>query len=79
MNIKADHPVNLPATLASNGESNIVYIDRRSFEGKLRYVILDGANEIIGVADERDLDLTAGGPAGRACRAARGRGFLPRG
>ena len=59
MNIKADHPVDLPATLAGNGESNVVYIDRRSFEGKLRYVILDGANEIIGAADERDVAFAA--------------------
>ena len=55
MNIKADHPLNLQATLAGLGESNIVYIDRRTFEGKLRYVILDGASAILGVADERDV------------------------
>ena len=36
MNIKADHPVDLPAILAGNGESNVVYIARRSIEGKLR-------------------------------------------
>jgi hypothetical protein len=59
MNIKADHPVDLPAALASHGESNIVYIDRRRFEGKLRYVILDGGSEIIGVADERDVAFAA--------------------
>jgi len=59
MNIKADHPVELPATLASDGNSNIVYIDRRKFEGKLRYVILDGACEVIGAADERDVAFAA--------------------
>ena len=59
MNIKPDHPVDLPATLAGNGEFNIVYVDRRRFEGKLRYVILDGASEIIGVADERDVAFAA--------------------
>ena len=59
MNIKADHPVDLLATLAGNGESNIVYIDRRPWEGKLRYIIFDGASEIIGVADERDVAFAA--------------------
>ncbi|MEE8172150.1 MAG: hypothetical protein V3T62_04395 [Alphaproteobacteria bacterium] len=55
MNIKADHALNLQETLAGLGESNIVYIDRRTFEGKLRYVILDGGSAILGVADERDV------------------------
>ncbi len=59
MNIKADHPLDLPATLAGLGESNIVYIDRRTFQGKLRYVILDGASEIVGVADDRDVAFAA--------------------
>ena len=59
MNIKADHPLDLYATLTGLGESNIAYIDCRSFEGKLCYVILDGANEIIGVADEREVAFAA--------------------
>ncbi len=59
MSIKADHPLDLPATLAGLGESNIVYIDHRSFEGKLRYVILDGQSEIVGVADEREVAFAA--------------------
>lgn len=59
MNIKADHPVKFPAALAGRKESNIVYIDRRPFEGKLRYVILDGASEIVGVADEREIAFAA--------------------
>ena len=59
MNIKADHPLDLHTTLTGMGESNIAYIDRRSFEGKLCYVMLDGTNEIIGVADERDVAFAA--------------------
>ena len=59
MNIKADHPLDLPAALAGAGESNIVHIDQRTIEGKLRYVILDGACEIIGVADDRDVAFAA--------------------
>ena len=64
MNIKADHPLDLHTTLTGLGESNIAYIDRRSFEGKLCYVILDGANEIIGVADQRDVAFAAARPHG---------------
>ncbi len=57
MNIKADHPVDLEAT--GLAESNIVYIDRRPFEGKLRYVIFDAKSEIVGVADEREVAFAA--------------------
>jgi hypothetical protein len=59
MNIKADYPLDLPTALARAGESNIVHIDRRSYEGKLRYVILDEQSEIIGVADDRDVAFAA--------------------
>ena len=59
MNIKADTRLDLSATLAGLGDSNIVYIDRRPWEGKLRYIIFDGASEIIGVADERDVAFAA--------------------
>ena len=59
MNIKADHALKFPAALAGRNEPNIVYIDRRPFEGKLRYVILDSANEIVGVADERETAFAA--------------------
>ena len=59
MKIKADHAPDLHAILAGPGDSNIVYIDRRPFEGKLRYVIFDGRSEIIGVADKRDVAFAA--------------------
>ena len=49
MNIKADQPVDFAAALAGYNESNTVYIDRRQFKGKLRYVILDSASAIVGV------------------------------
>lgn len=59
MNIKADTPLDLSITLADLSDSNIVYIDRRPWEGKLRYIIFDGESEIIGVADERDVAFAA--------------------
>ena len=59
MKIKSDHALDLHANLTGLGDSNIVYIDRRPFEGKLRYVIFDGRSEIIGVADERDVAFAA--------------------
>ena len=59
MNIKADHPVEFPAALAGYNESNTVYIDRRQFKGKLRYVILDSASAIVGVADDREIAFAA--------------------
>ena len=59
MNIKADHQLDLAETLADLGNSNIVFIDRRPWEGELRYVILDGESEIIGVADDREVAFAA--------------------
>jgi len=59
MNIKADTKLDLSVTLAGLGDSNIVYIDRRPYAGRLRYVIVDGASEIIGVADDRDVAFAA--------------------
>ena len=59
MNIKADHPLDLAETLAELGESNIVFIDRRPWEGKLRYVIVDSESEIISVADKREVAFAA--------------------
>jgi hypothetical protein len=59
MTIKADHPIDLQATLNGLGESNIVYIHRRPFEGRMRYCIVDGESEVIGVADEREVAFAA--------------------
>ena len=59
MNIKADHRLDLDATLGGLGDSNIVFIDRRQWEGRLLYVIVDGESEIIGVADAREVAFAA--------------------
>jgi hypothetical protein len=59
MNIKPDQQLILAETFSELGDSNIVFIDRRPWEGKLRYVILDGSSEIIGVADEREVAFAA--------------------
>ena len=57
--IKADPSVELSEILIGGGASTIVYVDRRLFKGKLRYVILDDSSEILGVADEREIAFAA--------------------
>ena len=59
MNIKPDHQLDLAKIFSELSDSNIVFIDRRLWEGKLRYVILDVSSEIIGVTDEREVAFAA--------------------